>query len=186
MKINTISAQNFRAFYQNTKAHYTEEQLAIVDDIFSKSTKMNSKFDKTSLLGHLKAEYNIDLYADPATDNHSINLYLSEDLPATNENPYKTTSKLTFINTYNSNYEFDINHVVQQLKNITGERNSGIVNTISTIIATLGLLLIPALGIAALIKDKPGNKVENIIKCSQENLKHLPKDTLNLTKKIIK
>lgn len=186
MKINAVNAQSFRAIYKNTEIDYTKEQTDVALDILKKAEKIDPKYDKTSLLGYLKADYNMDLFADPSSDKKTINLYISEVLPSTNEDCFKNKTKLTYVGSYNSKHPFETKDVEAELDRITGKSGTNLVNVIATAIAVLSLIFAPVLGVVMLIKDKSAPKIENVIKNTTDTLKNLPKDTLNLTKKIIK
>lgn len=187
MKINAVNAQTFRSFYQNQKVDYSKEQEEIVMDIYKKSITLNPNQEKaTSLLGNIKADYNMDLFADPSSDKKSINLYISENVPDPNGNPYKINTRLTFIGNYSSKHAFDTKDVKAKIDEITGKSTTNIVNSLATIIAVLTLISTPIIGVAMLVKDKSAQKVEQVIKHTTDSLKELPKDTLNLAKKVIK
>ena len=184
MKISAINTQSFKAFHINPKIVYTETQDKIIQDIYEKSGKIEPKYDKTSLLGYLKSEYDMDLFADANSDKKSINLYISEVLPTIGKGSNINNTKLTFIGNYSSGDSFNTHDVDLEIDRITGKKGTNLVNSISTIVATLGLFLIPVLGVIMLAKDKSASKIEQILKNSNDNLKISPKDTLNLAKKI--
>ena len=184
MKIRTVNTQNFKAFYTNIKIEPSDEQYKITNDISAKSRLVDPKYDsKTSLLGYLKAEYNMDLFADPSSDKKSVNLYISENVPATENDPYKRNTRLTFVGNYSSKNCFKTKDVYIQLDKMTGNSGTMFMNSLATIMAVITLISAPVLGIATLIKEKNTQNIENIVKQTTNALKEIPKDTLNLARK---
>ena len=181
MRVVPINNQTFKSIYRHENSKFTESQNIVAKDITNKVQMPNDKYGNQSLVELLENEYNIDLCIDSNKDGKSVNLYLAEDVHLKD---YKGLKKLTPVGNYDAINTFETGEVIEELDRTTFSKNTGIINTVATILFTLATVLIPVLSITALIKDRKTEQIENVIKHSTDTIKELPKDTLNIINKI--
>ena len=157
MRINPISNQNFKAIQINESSEFSKEQTNIAEMIFTKAHLPQENYNGRSIVQMLEQDYAMDIYAEANSDKESVNLYFAEKSYLNGE--LANLPKLTPIGIYNNDYPyFDITEIENSLIELEQGQGKNFIGSIATVAMAIGVMLIAALSIFNIAKNKNLNK----------------------------
>lgn len=186
MRISSINNQTFKSFIVNDSGKFSYAQTKVAEDILAKAQVPLENYNQRSTIDMLKEDYDMDLFVDSNADKKSVNLYFAEKSYLNGD--LSRLHRLTPVGIYDSKENpFDTDDVESRIIEIENGSHRSFASSLATFIMALGIVLIPTLAIANLIKTKNAEKaVETAVKTKDAVLDSLKaqKDTLDITKLI--
>ena len=179
--IQPINSLNFKGIYKQPGGRFTDKEFELINDVYEKMNTTNLKETKGSRFIDFLDSRNYHLFVKPGTIKDSINISLSEGISFTSEGIKLLNEKE--VGTFGEGKEF-LPEYVKDVYNREQARKSfnamGIIGTIFIAAAIITGAII-TLKKEILKLNTPETK-EIVI----DSLKTMQKDTLDLSKKIIK
>ena len=181
MRINPITNQNFKAIQLNSSNRFTKNQTDIAENIFSKANLPQENYNGRSIIQMLEQDYDMDLFIEANKDKESVNLYFSEKSYLNGE--LEELTRLTPIGVYNDKYShFDVVEIENSIIELEHGKGKNFIGNLATLAMAIGTLLIVAMSIFTIVKNKNACKtidsINNKINMSTERLNKAQEGTI--------
>ena len=181
MRINPITNLNFKAIQINSSNIFSREQTDFAENILKTANLPQENYNDRSIVQMLEQDYDMDLFVEANKDKESINLYFSEKTYLNGEQNELT--RLTPIGVYNDKYShFDVAEIENSIIELEHGKGKNFIGNLATLAMAIGTLLIVAMSIFTIVKDKNATKtidsINNKINMSTERLNKAQEGTI--------